>query len=237
MGLAQAKSLVAMAYSSSLGRAIFITDTGTVSIVDRKTSKSTMSFKKVTTSYNCSIGSVNHGCAIWLDAYNCFCVTGADGVATSQLGEVWTKKTGDGVNIPKDLRGLTYRSDIVYTDTNDQEYTGCVFGWSGDDKTFWKSYDGQNWMRHNTKPIPLQEVKSVAYSPEHGIYCAVGIPNTAEEGMFAYLSKDLTGWRKSKVTSDSNTAESVIWMPSTSKFVLLPTSGSKLYTFNPADWR
>ena len=29
---------------------------------------------------------------------------------------------------------------------------------------------------------------------------------------------------------------SVIWMPSTQKYVLMPTSGTYYYTFSPADW-
>ena len=236
-GLKDPKSLVAMAYSKSLRKAIFITDGGTVSILQGNSSKNSTSPIKVTTAYNCNIGSVNFGSAVWLETPKCFCVSGKDGVSFSSAGETWTKKAGNGTTVPIDLRGMTFRSDIVYQDTNSQTYTGCAFGWSGTDKTFWKSYDGEHWMRHNARPIPLADVKSVAYSPDYGMYCAIGTPKTSESGLYVYLSKDLAGWRKSKVTGDSVGVESVVWMASTQKFVLYPSGGSYLYTFDPKDWK
>ena len=244
--LAKAQGLVAACVSADKNVEIFITDSGDVSRITR-TLKVAKSGKKkgqvtgVTLTVDKSVHSckvkANMGCAIWIPAYNCFCVSGKDGVAVSGTGETWTKKAGDGTNAPIDLRGLTYRADIEYVDNGGQKYTGCAFGWSADDKTFWKSYDGQHWMRHNIKPIPLKEIKSVAYSPETGMYCAAGTPKSDDGGLYVYFSKNLAGWTKVKVSIDDLTAESIIWMANTGKFVLMPSSGSYLYTFKAADWK
>lgn len=233
--LAEAKSLVACCVSADSNVAIFITEGGTVSRLTKKAKSATPNNEKATG--DCKIKSVNLGCAIWIPAYNCFCVSGKDGVATSGTGEAWTKKAADGVNVPQDLRGLTYRADIEYTDNGGTKHTGCAFGWSADDKTFWKSYDGLNWMRHNVAPIPLKEVKSVAYSPTTGLYCAAGTPKSDDVGLHVFFSKNLAGWTKVNVSIDDLKAESVIWMANTGKFVLMPNSGSYLYTFTAADWK
>ena len=237
--LPEAQSLVAAAFSAPLGRTIFITAQGNVSIVFIKKLNNKNAIQSLDKSgpYKCGISDVNYGSAVWINAYNCFCATGKSGIATSSTGETWTYKVGDGVNIPKDLSGLTFRSDIEYVDNTGKKYQGCAFGWSGADKTFWKSYDGQHWMRHNTKPIPLATVKSVAYSPTTGMYCAVGTPKVKEDGLYAYFSKTLEGWVKSKVSIDNLSVESVTWMANTGLFVLMPSSGSFLYTFAATDWK
>ena len=76
----------------------------------------------------------------------------------------------------------------------------------------------------------MDTVAQVAYSPEIGMYCAVG-----GTGKYAYFSKDLTTWVPTKITNESKiNAGSVIYMPSTGLFVLMPKSSNVLYTFDPS---
>ena len=218
-----ATSINAGCYSPSLRRAIFVSEHGEISrLHDSETKLTKVTVKNVNDSPlpNCGLSEVNPDCAIWMPTQHCFCITGKDGVSTSATSNAgsWTVHS----DAPKDLRGLTYREDIE-----------SALAWSGEDKQFYKSSDGQNWEQYSTSPIPLAEVKSVAYSPDFGMYCAAGGPEA--NGNYVYFSKDLSSWTKSKVSGIPFTAESIVWMESTKKFVLLPDSGSFLYTFSPKE--
>ena len=122
---------------------------------------------------------------------------------------------------PKNLTDLSYREDLE-----------CFFARSLNDKLFYASGDGLEWQAVTTTPIPLETVACVDYSPETGIYCAVG-----GTGKYAYFSKDLKTWVSTIITNGTDiTAGSVIYMPSTKKYVLMPTSGTYYYTFDPSEW-
>ena len=220
-----ATSINAGCYSPELRRAIFVSEQGKVSrMYDSETSATKVTVKNIddVPLPHCGLSEVNPDCAIWIPTQHCFCITGKGGVSTSETSDAgsWVVHS----DAPKDLRGLTFRDDL-----------GCAFAWSGEDKLFYKSGDGQNWEQHNSSPIPLDEVRSVAYSPEFGMYCAAGDPESG--GNYAYFSKDLASWTKSKVSGTPLKAESVVWMDSVKKFVLLPNSGTFLYTFDPAGWQ
>lgn len=223
-------SIAAGCYSPKLRRVILVSEHGEISrLYDKSVKSTTVSVTKLSEKIlpHCGLTAVNPGCAIWIPDAQVFCVAGKDSVSVSETSDAGSWIVNP--DAPKDLRGMTFRDDIEY-----QGQAGCVFAWSGEDKLFYKSRDGRNWERHNASPIPLAEVKSVAYSPEFGMYCAVGSPENNSN--YAYLSKDLMSWSKSKVASSPLTAESVVWMNSTKKFVLLPNSGTYCYVFDPANW-
>lgn len=219
-----ATSIVALDYSPELRIAIIVSADGTVSrMTDINMSASSVTINKIVDKPlpHCGLEHVNLGCAIWIEAIQCFCITGKEGTATSITGAAGTWSLHP--NAPKDLRGLTFRDDIQ---------GGCLLAWSGDDKLFYISKNGKDWVRYSQKAIPINSVLGVAYSPEYQIYCAVGNP-----GNTAYFSKDLKDWRASKVSNDDSIiAEDIIWMPSSQKFVLRPAHGELLYTFAPDDW-
>ena len=161
--------------------------------------------------------SVNPGCAAWSPDALIFCVTGPEGTSISADGETWEVHT----EAPHNLVDLSFREDLH-----------CFFARGGDDKLFYASNDGITWSRLNSTPIPLETVTAVDYNPDLQWYCAVG-----GTGKYAYFSKDLEHWIKTTITNGTAIeAGSVIWMPSTKKYVLMPTSGSYYYTFNPEDW-
>lgn len=220
-----ATSLVAGCYSPDLRIALLVSADGTVSRLNDNYAKDTgVSVARINDNPAplCGLHNVNLGCAVWINQAQCFCISGKEGTATSITGAAgtWTLHTG----APKDLRGLTFREDIE---------GGCLLAWCAEDKLFYVSRNGKTWVRYSQKAIPLDTVSSVAYSPDYKIYCAVGTP-----GNIAYLSKDLKHWVASKIADyESLTAEDIIWMDSTQKFVMRPANGELLYTFNPADWR
>ncbi len=153
----------------------------------------------------------------WSPVHQVFCVAGSNGTATSSDGETWTLHA----DAPKNLTDLTYRTDLE-----------CFFARSLDDKLFYASGDGVTWNNVTTTPIPLETVACVDFCQETGIYCAVG-----GTGKYAYFSKDLRTWVPTTITNGADiTAGSVIYMPSTKKYVLMPTSGSYYYTFDPSEW-
>lgn len=153
----------------------------------------------------------------WSPVHQVFCWCSTQGTATSSDGENWTVHN----NAPKNLTDLTYREDLE-----------VFFARSLDDKLFYASADGETWKNVTVTPIPLDTVACVDFCKETGIYCAVG--GTSE---FAYFSKDLSTWVPTKITNGANIeAGSVIYMPSTKKYVLFPTSGSYYYTFDPSAW-
>lgn len=159
---------------------------------------------------------IHPGCAAWSDTQQVFCVTGPDGTATSSDGESWTVHS----TAPKDLIDLEYRENL-----------GCFIARGQDTKLFYASGDGETWQPVNQTPIPLETVAAVDYNPENEWYCAVG-----GTGKYAYFSKDLEHWIPTTISNSDVTAGSVIYMPSTGLYVLMPTSGSYYYTFNPENW-
>ncbi len=163
--------------------------------------------------------SVNPSSAAWSPDALIFCVAGAEGTATSPDGVSWETHTGN--DVPKNLIDLSYRKDL-----------GCLFARSLNDKLFYASGDGENWVAVNSTPIPLETVSCVDYTPATGIYCAVG--GTGKQACF---SKDLTTWVSTTIANGGDIeAGSVIYMPSTRRYVLMPTSGKYYYTFDPSEW-
>ena len=161
--------------------------------------------------------SVNPGCAAWSPEALIFCVTGPEGTSISADGETWEVHT----EAPHNLVDMSFRDDLH-----------CFFARGGDDKLFYASNDGITWSRLNSTPIPLETVTAVDYNPDLQWYCAVG-----GTGKYAYFSKDLEHWIKTTITNGTAIeAGSVIWMPSTKKYVLMPTSGTYYYTFSPEEW-
>ena len=112
-----------------------------------------------------------------------------------------------------------------------REDLGCFMAWSKDTKLFYASGDGIEWEKVSNTPIPLETVSQVEYTPSTGIYCAVG-----GTGNKAYFSKDLTDWVATNVTNASINVGSVIYVPRTKKYVLMPTDGGNIYTFDTSDW-
>lgn len=175
-------------------------------------------YQKVFTKTKYTIGTpVNSGCAAWSpDAY-VFCVTGPEGTATSSDGEAWEVHT----DAPHNLMDMSYRADLH-----------CFFARGGDDKLFYASNDGVEWSKVNSTPIPLDTIAAVDYNPDLQWYCAIG--GTSK---YAYFSKDLEHWVRTTVTNGAAIEMgSVIWMPNTKKYVLMPTSGTYFYTFDPTEW-
>lgn len=145
------------------------------------------------------------------------CAATDGGVETSSDGVNWVAQNGT----PKNLTDLTYREDLE-----------CFFARSIDDKLFYASGDGREWRPVTDVPIPLDTVACVDYSPDTGLYCAVG-----GTGKYAYFSKDLRTWAATTITNGADIEMgSVIYMPSTGLYVLMPTSGSYYYTFDPSAW-
>ena len=159
---------------------------------------------------------VNPGCAAWSTTQQVFCVSGPDGTATSSDGETWNVHS----TAPKDLIDLEYRENL-----------GCFIARGETTKLFYASGDGETWQPVNQTPIPLETVAAVDYNPENEWYCAVG-----GTGKYAYFSKDLEHWIPTTISNSDVTAGSVIYMPSTGLYVLMPTSGNYYYTFNPSNW-
>lgn len=153
----------------------------------------------------------------WSPVAQLFCAATNSGIETSADGMNWVAQNGT----PKNLTDLTYREDLE-----------VFFARGLSDKLFYASGDGITWKNVTITPIPLYTVACVDFCKDTGIYCAVG--GTSE---FAYFSKDLTTWVPTKITNGANIeAGSVIYMPSTKKYVLFPTSGSYYYTFDPSAW-
>ena len=211
---------IACCYSppDGMDRVLLVTSSGEVTwIYDSNAKATTFTQKLNNASVSCGLSKVNMACAQWSTDAQLFCVTGPDGVATSETGDAWTVHD----NVPKDLHDLEYRTDI-------EGITGGAFiAWSGVDRQFYVSRNGSDWTRYSSKAIPMNDVAQVAYAPEYGWYCAVGA-----SGNKVYFSKTLTNWVATTIGASNDTpAQSVIWMPSTKKFVLMPKSGAALYTY------
>ena len=171
------------------------------------------------TKYATGLSNINPSSAAWSPDQMVFCIAGSEGTATSADGVLWDTHTGDGV--PKNLIDLSFREDL-----------DCFFARSLNDKCFYVSGDGETWQKLTNTPIPLDTVACVDYSPATGIYCAVG-----GTGKNVYFSKDLDTWVSTDITRGADIeAGSVIYMPSTRRYVLMPTSGSYLYTLDPSEW-
>ena len=206
-----------LCYSEYLDIMLAIGATGDVVVMSYSSSANKFS-GTASTKYSIGI-PVNPSSAAWSPDQMVFCVTGAEGVATSADGVSWDTFTGD--DVPKNMGDLSFREDL-----------GCFFARGLTDKYFYVSGDGETWQKLTNTPIPLETVATVDYTPATGIYCAVG-----GTGKKAYFSKDLTEWTSTDITRGEDvTAGSVIYMPSTRKYVLMPTSGSSFYTFDPSDW-
>ena len=163
--------------------------------------------------------SVNPSSAAWSPDQMVFCVAGAEGTATSADGVTWETHTGD--DVPKNLGDLSFREDL-----------GCFFARGLTDKYFYVSGDGETWQKLTNTQIPLDTVACVDYTSATGLYCAVG--GTTKQ---VYFSKDLNTWKSTDITrGEAMTAGSVIYMPSTRRYIFMPTSGSYFYTFDPSDW-
>ena len=164
--------------------------------------------------------NINPGCVAWSGTQQVFCCSGVNTsginkIATSSDGVNWTEHT-----IPDNFLDLTYRENL-----------GCFIARGETTKLFYASGDGETWQPVTQTPIPLETVAAVDYNPENEWYCAVG-----GTGKYAYFSKDLEHWIPTTISNSDVTAGSVIYMPSTGLYVLMPTSGSYYYTFNPENW-
>ena len=210
----------ACCYSDKHKMYIFVSKDGHVARADASTPKTHKVLAKEKDN-NCGI-DINPGCVAWSNYSNVFCATGPQGVAISQDAKgAWTVL----VNAPKNLVDLVYREDLPGLQNKG------FFARSAVDKCFYASADGVNWLKVSTTPIPLREISAVDYNPDLGWYCAIG-----GKSLYAYFSKDLVSWVSTRVSSSPIDMGSVIWMPSTQKYVLMPKSGSMFYTFSPADW-
>ena len=210
----------ACCYSAPVDRVLLVTSKGEVTwIYDSNAKATTFSQKLLDASTSCGLSAVNIACAKWSTEVGLFCVTGPGGVAVSETGDAgtWTVYT----DVPKDLHDLEYREDIEGISG------GAFIGWSGVDRYFYVSRDGKTWTHYSSKAIPMSDVVQVAYGADCGWYCAVGA-----SGNKAYFSKTLTNWVATTISnSDDTPAQSVIWMPPANKFVILPKSGTVLYTY------
>lgn len=158
----------------------------------------------------------NNGLA-WSPDAQVFCACGKYATSTSADGENWITHS----DAQRNLTDLTYREDL------ESFFARCL-----DDKLFYASGDGITWKAVTSTPIPLETVSCVDFCAETGIYCAVG-----GTGRYAYFSKDLSTWVATTITNGTPIeAGSVIYMPSTKKYVLMPTSGSYYYTFDASEW-
>ena len=218
-----ATGIVAGCYSPELRRAVFANADGSLVRIQDTSPTSYVVVSKIIkineTPPDCGI-TPNLGCLKWSPAASVFCVTGLNGVATSPTSDAgsWVKST----SAPDNLNGLEYREDID---------GGSFIAWSATDKHIYTSKQGLSWTQYSTNPIPLDSIATVAYSPEYGCYCA-----TAPQGNIAYFSKDLKEWTSTKIsTREDLGVNGVIWMPSTQKFVLIPTDGYIFYTYSPEE--
>ena len=219
------KTWIAGCYSPDLDLYIFVTTNSSISNICRMQGTSNQVLKENIT---CALKNVNPGCAAWSPDALIFCITGSEGTATSAEGLTWDVHT----EAPHNLRDLTFREDIG---------GGNFLAWSEEDRLFYISNDGITWVTYGVlPPAPSEEgatdglsvITAVDYNPDLQWYCAVG-----GTGKYAYFSKDLKTWVRTTITNGTTIeAGSVIWMPSTQKYVLMPTSGTYYYTFSPADW-
>ena len=206
-----------LCYSEDLDIILAVGATGDVVVMSYSSSNNRFS-GSASSKYTIGI-TVNPSSAAWSSDELVFCVTGAEGTATSPDGATWETHTGN--DVPKNMGDLSFREDL-----------GCFLARGLTDKYFYVSSDGETWQKLTNTPIPLETVTAVDYTPATGIYCAVG-----GIGKNAYFSKDLDTWVSTTIANGSDIeAGSVIYMPSTKKYVLMPTSGSYYYTFDPSDW-
>ena len=207
-----------LCYSEYLDIMLAVGETGNV-VVMTYVSSSKRFNGDTTTKYATGLSSINPSSAAWSPDQMVFCIAGSEGTATSADGVLWNTHTES--SVPKNLIDLSFREDLE-----------CFFARSLNDKCFYVSGDGETWQKLTNTPIPLETVACVDYSPATGIYCAVG-----GTGKNAYFSKDLDTWVSTNITYGADVeAGSVIYMPSTKRYVLMPTSGSYLYTFDPSEW-
>ena len=207
-----------LCYSEYLDIMLAVGETGNV-VVMTYVSSSKRFNGGTTTKYATGLSSINPSSAAWSPDQMVFCIAGSEGTATSADGVLWNTHTES--SVPKNLIDLSFREDLE-----------CFFARSLNDKCFYVSGDGETWQKLTNTPIPLETVACVDYSPATGIYCAVG-----GTGKNAYFSKDLDTWVSTNITYGADVeAGSVIYMPSTKRYVLMPTSGSYLYTFDPSEW-
>lgn len=207
-----------LCYSEYLDIMLAVGETGNV-VVMTYVSSSKRFDGGTTTKYATGLSSINPSSAAWSPDQMVFCIAGSEGTATSADGVLWNTHTES--SVPKNLIDLSFREDLE-----------CFFARSLNDKCFYVSGDGETWQKLTNTPIPLETVACVDYSPATGIYCAVG-----GTGKNAYFSKDLDTWVSTNITYGADVeAGSVIYMPSTKRYVLMPTSGSCLYTFDPSEW-
>ena len=207
-----------LCYSEYLDIMLAVGETGNVVVMTYNSSKKQFT-GSVSTQYTTGLSNVNPSSAAWSPDQMVFCIAGSEGTATSADGVLWNTHTES--SVPKNLIDLSFREDLE-----------CFFARSLNDKCFYVSGDGETWQKLTNTPIPLETVACVDYSPATGIYCAVG-----GTGKNAYFSKDLDTWVSTNITYGADVeAGSVIYMPSTKRYVLMPTSGSYLYTFDPSEW-
>lgn len=207
-----------LCYSEYLDTMLAVGETGNVVVMTYNSSKKQFT-GSVSTKYTTGLSNVNPSSAAWSPDQMVFCIAGSEGTATSADGVLWNTHTES--SVPKNLIDLSFREDLE-----------CFFARSLDDKCFYVSGDGETWQKLTNTPIPLETVACVDYSPATGIYCAVG-----GTGKKVYFSKDLDTWVSTEITYGADIeAGSVIYMPSTKKYVLMPTSGSYLYTLDPSEW-
>ena len=195
-----------LCYSEYLDVMLAVGETGNVVVMTYNSS--TKQFTgSTTTKYATGLSNINPSSAAWSPDQMVFCVAGSEGTATSADGVLWEAHTEN--SVAKNLIDLSFREDLE-----------CFFARSLNDKCFYVSGDGETWQKLTNTPIPVETVACVDYSPATGIYCAVG-----GTGKNAYFSKDLDTWVSTDITRGADIeAGSVIYMPSTKKYVLMPTS-------------
>ena len=207
-----------LCYSEYLDTMLAVGETGNVVVMTYNSSNKRFT-GSASTKYTTGLSNVNPSSAAWSPDQMVFCIAGSEGTATSADGVLWNTHTEN--SVPKNLIDLSFREDLE-----------CFFARSLNDKCFYVSGDGETWQKLTNTPIPLETVACVDYSPATGIYCAVG-----GTGKNAYFSKDLDTWVSTNITYGADIeAGSVIYMPSTKRYVLMPTSGSYFYTFDPSEW-
>ena len=192
--------------------------------------------------YSMGGNNINPGCVAWSPDRQIFCASGASATFISSNGEQWVVH-GNSLN----LQDLCYREDL-----------SCFFARGGNDNRFYVSGDGINWQRYPTgatsiylvgddgkvsreftdRGVPLDTVTAVDFSRVDGNgdrwYCAIGGTSN-----YVYFSKDLVHWRSTKIANGAAIAMGdVIWAGGNiNKYVLMTTSGTNFYVFNPAEWK
>ena len=217
-----ATSWCAGCYSPTLKRTLFLAQGGYGCYLDDSESK------VANDRYGSCLITVNPGSLAWIPTAGLFCVSGPNGISISADGGSGTWSPHTEAAIPKNLKDLTWMSDLAEP---------CLYAWREEDRNFYKSANGITWQVAGVLPskAEISTIAAVAYNPDYKEYCAIG-----GTSRYAYFSADLKTWRRTNVVLEGLngiTMGSVIWMPNTKKYVLMPTTGTNFYTFERANWK